>query len=263
MKEIFTLWSNTRMVVLVAVSAACYVAVLLPFKVAVIIPGLTEIRPGAAIPILFSFLFGPAAAFGSGFGNLIADMLGGMLGIGSLLGFIGNFLYGFIPYAMWRALRGTARPGEKGMADWCLVSLIILISCLAIGSVIGWGVDLLGMAPFAALGNIIVINNLLSSCVLAIPLLRLTYRRVEQGGLLWHEIMDEQPARTASRLRLGGVILLVLGTVSAMIVGNVISLGFLGLDFGAAGFGGVKGTMLLGASMTPSLLLILIGCALL
>jgi len=38
-----------------------------------------------------SFLFGPAAAFGAAFGNLIADMLGGMLGIGSLFGFVGNF----------------------------------------------------------------------------------------------------------------------------------------------------------------------------
>ena len=251
------------MVVLVAVSAACYVAVLLPFKVAVIIPGLTEIRPGAAVPILFSFLFGPAAAFGSGFGNLIADMLGGMLGIGSLLGFIGNFLYGYIPYAMWRALRGTARPGEKGISDWCLVLLIILISCLAIGSVIGWGVDLLGMAPFAALGNIIVINNMLSACILAIPLLGLTYRRVEQGGLLWHEIMDAPDQPATGRLRLVGVILVVLGTVSAMVIGNVVSLGFLGLDFGAAAFSGIKGTMLLGASMTPSLLLMLVGCALL
>jgi energy-coupling factor transport system substrate-specific component len=262
MRELFELWKHTRMVVFVAVSAACYVAVLLPFKVAVIIPGLTEVRPGAAIPVLFSFLFGPAAAFGAGFGNLIADMLGGMLGIGSLFGFLGNFLYGFIPYALWRAFRGYARPGAKGLTDWMLVSAIILVSCLAIGAVIGWGVDLLGLAPFAALGNIIALNNLLSSCVLAIPLLALTYGRVEQGGLLWHEIMEET-GRGATRYRILGAVLLVLGTVSAMIIGNVISLGYLDVAFGAAGFMGVKGTSFLAAGMLPPLILLLAGCLLL
>jgi len=250
------------MVVLTAVSAACYVAVVLPFKVAVIIPGLTEVRPGAAIPVLFSFLFGPAAAFGAAFGNLIADMLGGMLGIGSLFGFVGNFLYGYIPYAMWRALRGTTPPGVKGIADWFLIAAIILVSCMAIATVIGWGVDLLGLAPFAALGNTILINNLLSSCVLAIPLLALTYRRVEHAGLLWHEIMEET-VQAKSGLRRIGVVLLVVGTVSGIIIGNVISLGFISTGFAADGLVGAGSSALLGLGMIPSVALIFLACALL
>jgi energy-coupling factor transport system substrate-specific component len=262
MRDIIALWKYTRMVVLVAVSAACYVAVLLPFKVAVIIPGLTEVRPGAAVPVLLSFLFGPAAAFGAGFGNVIADMLGGMLGIGSLFGFIGNFLYGFIPYALWRAWRGTACPGEKGLSDWVFISAITMVGCLAIAAVIGWGADFLGLAPFAALGNVIFINNFISSLALAIPLLALTYRRVEQGGLLWHEIMEVSP-NDLSRVRLVGSVLLILGAVSAMLVGNAISLGLLGVDFGAAGFAGIRGTSFLALGMTPPILLIFAGCALL
>lgn len=250
------------MVVLTAVSAACYVAVVLPFKVAVIIPGLTEVRPGAAIPVLFSFLFGPAAAFGAAFGNLIADMLGGMLGIGSLFGLVGNFLYGYIPYSMWRALRGTTPPGAKGVADWLLIAVIILVSCMAIATVIGWGVDLLGLAPFAALGNTILLNNLLSSCVLAIPLLALTYRRVEHAGLLWHEIMEETVA-DKSRWRRIGVVLLAAGTVSGIIIGNVISLGFIGTGFAADGLVGAGSSTLLGLGMLPSIALIFLACALL
>ncbi len=76
MKEIFTMWKNTRMVVLVSVSAAVYAAVLIPFKVATIIPGFTEIRPAMVLPIIFSFLFGPAGAWGAAFGNLIGDFFG-------------------------------------------------------------------------------------------------------------------------------------------------------------------------------------------
>ncbi|HAA03234.1 MAG TPA: hypothetical protein DCE18_07670 [Syntrophobacteraceae bacterium] len=262
MKEIINQWKHTRMVVLTAVSAACYVAIVLPFKVAVIIPGLTEVRPGAAIPILFSFLFGPAAAFGAAFGNLIADMLGGMLGVGSLFGFAGNFLYGYIPYALWRALRGTAPPGGKGVADWFLISAIILVSCMAIATVIGWGVDLLGLAPFAALGNTILLNNLLSSCILAMPLLALTYRRVEHAGLLWHEIMEET-LESRNRMRLTGVVLLVVGTVTGIIIGNVISLGFVGTGFAADGLVGSRSSALMGFGLIPSIALILLACALL
>jgi energy-coupling factor transport system substrate-specific component len=261
-REVLALWKNTRMVVLVAVSAACYVAVLLPFKVAVIIPGLTEIRPGAAVPVLLSFLFGPAAAFGAGIGNVIADILGGMVGPGSIFGFLGNFLYAYLPYALWRALRGTARPGKKGSRDWVLVGAIIFVSCLTIGTIVGWGVDLLGLAPFAALGNVIVINNLIASFVLAMPLLALTYRRVEQAGLLWHEIMElEEPARRGYRIL--GVVLVALGSVLAILAANLISFGFLDARFGAAGFSGVRGTLLMGAGVVPFILILLFGCALL
>jgi energy-coupling factor transport system substrate-specific component len=52
MKELFTMWKYTRMVVLTAVSAAVYAAVLVPFKPIPIIPGFTEIRPANVLPIV-------------------------------------------------------------------------------------------------------------------------------------------------------------------------------------------------------------------
>jgi energy-coupling factor transport system substrate-specific component len=250
------------MVVLTALSAALYVAALLPFKVAVIIPGLTEVRPGAAVPILLSFLFGPAAAFGSGFGNLIADVLGGMFGPASVFGFIGNFLYGYVPYSLWRAIRGAARPGEKGAADWALIIAIVIISCLTVSVFIGWGVDLLGLAPFAALGNIIFINNLITSLALAIPLLALTYARIEKAGLIWNSIMDESDMG-AGRWRKAGFVIVTAASIAAMIVGDAVSLGFLNVGFGAAGFGGAKGALAVSGGMAPFIFAILIGCALL
>ena len=45
MREAITMWKYTRMVVLVALTAAMYAAVLLPFKLLPIIPGFTELRP--------------------------------------------------------------------------------------------------------------------------------------------------------------------------------------------------------------------------
>ena len=140
MRELITVWGNTRQLVLISVTAALYAAILIPFKVAIpLVPGLTEVRPANVIPIVCSLLFGPAAAWGSAIGNLVGDLYGGTFGPGSFFGFIGNFLYGYIPYRLWRAIGG----GEPLFARWPLVLryfLVALVASVACGVVIGWGV---------------------------------------------------------------------------------------------------------------------------
>jgi energy-coupling factor transport system substrate-specific component len=89
-KEIFTMWRHTQMVVLVALSAAIYAAFLIVTQGFVIIPGFTNLRPGNVFPFVFGVLFGPAGAWGAAIGNLINDFFG-TLGLGSIAGFVGNF----------------------------------------------------------------------------------------------------------------------------------------------------------------------------
>ena len=61
MKEVFTMWKNTRMIILVALSAAIYAAFLIVFKGGIpIVPGITEVRPANVFPPVFGLLFGPA-----------------------------------------------------------------------------------------------------------------------------------------------------------------------------------------------------------
>src|SRR5260370_4657011 len=100
MSELRLMWRNTRMVVLCAISAALYAAVLVPFKVVPLIPGVTELRPANAIPIVCSFLFGPAAAWGSAIGNMIGDFFGGG-SPGGIFGFFAHLSYGWVPYKVW------------------------------------------------------------------------------------------------------------------------------------------------------------------
>jgi len=284
MRELFQVWGNTRMVVLTAICAAAYVAILVPFKAFTLIPGFTEIRPAAAIPVALSFLFGPAAAWGSAFGNLIGDVLGGTLGPGDLPGFAGNFLYGYLPYAVWRAFMGHAHPLASGVKGWIAYALAVATACLACGSVIGWGVDLMGLVPFAALGVIIVVNNLIVSAAIASVLVALLYGRVRDWGLLYFQIMEEERdeppeetsppgpsegAKTAGRFAGArnvarfGAVLCIAGALAAFFAGLAIS-GGLHTGFGATAFaGGAKGTTTLAAGMAPGLTMMLIGAALL
>ena len=186
--DLYGVWRDTRQLVLAAQIAAIYAAVLIPFKVGIpIIPGFLELRPANAIPVVASLLFGPAAAWGAAFGNLIGDLFG-TLGPGSLFGLLGNFLYGYVPYRLWGRLGplSSGRPPEPRSPRQILeYALICILASLACAGTIGWGLDVMGLLPFQVLAPAIFINNMLMASVLGPPLLLFLYPRVVRWGLLY------------------------------------------------------------------------------
>ncbi|MCX7047905.1 MAG: QueT transporter family protein [Candidatus Sumerlaeota bacterium] len=279
MMELFTLWRNTRMIVLVAVSAAAYAAILLPFKGFALIPGLIEMRPGAAIPIVMSFLFGPAAAWGSAFGNLIGDVLGSTLSPGSVFGFAGNFIYGYLPYALWRALMGQASPVASGRKGGLVFAMILGVVCLAIASVIGWGLDLLKLAPFRPAGIMIAANNLIACATISTILISLLYARIHNWGILYFQILDEEPgelphefpgqsAEAAGAARIGEAAKRNPPRGKIKLLGAVLCINGALLSFGCGAFPsffgcGATGAFSVELGMLPGLLMLLGGAALL
>jgi energy-coupling factor transport system substrate-specific component len=230
LKETITMWKHTRMVVLTALTAALYAAILIPFKPIPIIPGVTELRPGNVIPFVFGILFGPAGAWGSAIGNLIADFFG-TLGPGSFFGFIGNFFLGLTAYKMWNALgRGKEEQMSRITAKFAVkLVLSALTSSAVCALIIAWGLDLLGMVPFAFLGSVIMVNNSLVTLILGPPLLFLLHGRVKRWGLLWVEILDRKEI-PLHFLPLPGVILMVMGALGGLGVGFGLSTGLYGAE---------------------------------
>ncbi len=298
------------MIVLTAVSAAVYAAVLIPFKVAFpIVPGFTEIRPANVLPIICSLMFGPAAAWGAAIGNTIADFFG-TLGLGTLFGFVGNFLYGYIPYKMWQSLSKGEPIVKSRRSTWvsavialiiCLIIhlcytqfmktnpigniilyiiamllilflpvflvlrflsaryfILILSASLACGVVIGWGVHILGLVPFPALGNIISLNNLIISLILGPILLPILYPVVKRMGLLYTDVMEESEL---SKARVWGSVLMIVAVVGGLIVGNWVGIGGYKLGVLAKGFGPVLGQAGLGLGLLPFIILIFVAAA--
>lgn len=223
MREAVAIWRNTRLVVLTAVSASLYAALLIPFKVLPLIPGVTELRPANAVPVVCSFLFGPAGAWGAAIGNLIGDFFGG-LGPGDLFGFAGNFLYGFIPYAAWRAL-GGGDPLPRSLRQWVGFVAVVALAAAACALVVGWGLHTLGYVPFAVLGNIVFFNNFVMAMVLSPPLLLAVYPRVKQAGLRYDDLVLASEAPRPSARRILGLAAVVAGTVGGFVVGNLLSTG--------------------------------------
>ncbi len=261
MREVVTMWRHTKMVVLVALTAGVYAAILIPLKGIPLIPGFTEIRPANVVPVVFSLLFGPAGAWGSAFGNLIGDFFG-TLGLGSIFGFIGNFFYGLVPYKIWGKM-GPLSPGKaldarsgRHLLEYLLVALLASAACALI---ISWGVDLFGLVPFGVLAPIITLNNFIAAAVLGPFLLWLMYPRAMRWDILWTEILEPDEISRVAHPWIG-VVLMWLGGIGGLVVGVAVSTGAhaalpFHLGTGTTGLGVVVGVF-------PFLVLFILGCLL-
>jgi energy-coupling factor transport system substrate-specific component len=182
MKDIFAVWGSTRQIVIISLTAAVYAGMLIPFKAIPIVPGLTELRPANVIPVLFGILFGPAAAWGSAIGNLIADFFG-TLSPASAFGFVGNFFFSYTACKLWHLLiKDTVIMNVRQTGIFIGISIAASLVCAL---VVGVGVQILGMAPFTVLFTIVFINNALMSSILGFILIKLLYKRIERTGLLY------------------------------------------------------------------------------
>jgi energy-coupling factor transport system substrate-specific component len=227
MRELLTMWRNTRMIVLTALIAAVYAAILIPFKAIPIVPGITEVRVGQVIPPVASLLFGPAAAWGTAFGNLIGDFVGGTFGLGSAFGFIGNFLLGAVPYMMWGRLGPLSsgqEPTMKGGKQLVEFVIVVAASGIACALTIAWGLELLGLFPFTVLGSIIAINNIIVAVILGPVLQGLLYGRVKRWGLIWSDVMEPADIGAGGIGGLGAGLMLV-GALAGWGICMAISLG--------------------------------------
>jgi len=224
MNELTQMWRNTRMVVLTAMCASFYAAVLIPFMVVPIIPGVTHFRPANALPVVCSFLFGPAAAWGAAIGNLIGDFFAG-LGPGDLFGFTGNFLYALVPYRLWRACR-MGDPVPQTAGAWALFVVVVVTGAGLCAATVGFGLQLLGFVPFVVLANVVLVNNMTTSLVLAPLLLAVIHPRVRRVRLLYGDVIGVPPPAPLGR-RVLGVVLTIGGTIAALAGGNLAAAGWI------------------------------------
>jgi len=261
MKEVVKMWGNTRMIILTALSAAIYAAFLIMFKGGIVlVPGITEIRPANVFPPVFGLLFGPAGAWGAAIGNLIGDIFGGTMGIGSIFGFFGNFFLGFIPYKMWGATFGLV--SKKDMSpttnSWKKIlafEIVALVASAACAIVIAWYLDLAQIVPFAFLAITITVNNFAASVVLGPILLSLFYPRIKRWNLLWTDIMDKEDVSKGFAINLGSI-LMIVGSLGGLIIGILVAIGVAGQEL--YGFAGLSGQVAVWAAVLPFIILILI-----
>jgi energy-coupling factor transport system substrate-specific component len=212
MREMFTMWRHTNMVVLTALSAAIYAALLIPFQSIPIIPGHVSLRVADIVPMALALLFGPAGAWGSAIGNLIGDFFG-TLSPGAIGGFVSQLFAGLITYKLWGALgqrrKDYAIDVNSGHRLTRFVAIAVTKSLWQPLMLTFWVALVLRLVPAKPYSVAVIASGLVMSLIGGPIILRILAPRIKKWGLLWTEIMEPEEVSKGFYPKVG--IVLVVG----------------------------------------------------
>jgi energy-coupling factor transport system substrate-specific component len=224
MLPLIAMWKNTRMIVLVAVTAAIYATAEVVFSSVspVIIPGVVEFKVSDLLTMLLGILFGPAGAWGVAIGNVFGDAFTGNLAVGSIFGFLSTFAVAYIGYTMWWRLGddavGDGRPKPRLVVAYLAIGVVAAVVAAII---LAWGLDLLGIAPFKVISDALVGNFIFGNWLGAI-IFFLVYPRFQKMHLTWTSIMAVEPATWKSINFLTGVAVVTAASFAGWILGAFV-----------------------------------------
>lgn len=216
-------------------SAIVYAGCLASTAGITLVEGLSWLRPGNAMAPLLGYIFGIPGCLGVGLGNMLADSFSGYYSVGSVGGFVGNFMLAYIPHKVL---------GDPPLADRREVlsySLFVgLGSTFVSAYVIAGSLDVIWSAGFASaipviggvapavqplseealwdgLFRVIATNNLAMS-FLAGVLIVVSFRYFSERGLFWR---DRIGLLKSANTRRKFVAFLILGIVLSYVAYNV------------------------------------------
>jgi energy-coupling factor transport system substrate-specific component len=176
-------------VAVAALSAAIYGGSLAATGGLPIIPGFTWLRPGNSLAPLFGILFGIPGALGTSIGNFIADALTGYLSIGSIGGFIGNFIIAYIPYKL---MTDHSFRTPRSIIEYYIWGAVV--SSVYCSLYISWWLD--ALEPVIGLPRLLVwgwfapwviFNNAIVTSTITPILGYLLYPPIKMRGLYWKD----------------------------------------------------------------------------
>jgi energy-coupling factor transport system substrate-specific component len=170
LQEILSPFRQKKTLLQIGLCALVFIGMAVPFKVMVLIEGLTEVRPVNAVPVVAGLLFGPAGAWGCAAGNLIADLFG-TFSKGSVLGFIGNFIAAYLPYKLWHMFKKGEAPNAKSFKNIGIYVFISAVGALSTAILIACGLDVFFGLWSPQLFAIICLNDFLFPLFLGLPVL--------------------------------------------------------------------------------------------
>jgi energy-coupling factor transport system substrate-specific component len=193
----------------VAIVAALFGGGLAIFAGVVFVPGIAYLRPAQAFTTVFGILFGVPGALGSAVGNFIGDIFAGTLTLGSVAGFIGNFMSAYIPY---RIVYSARRADLNSIGDVLLYIWAVVAGAFVIAFYIPWWLAVLNIIPpvvawTGVFGNI-WLNGLVTPWILGFILLKILFPYVKRWNMYWADAehapaelrrVDAQPSPAISR----------------------------------------------------------------
>ena len=126
MHELLSVWTEKKGLKLIAANALVYALLRIPFNQLQWVVAGIPVRPAAAIPVVCGILFGPAAAWGLGIGNIAGDFFGSWSQM-SIVGFFINMAYPYLAYRLWHSLvkRREAYLDQYMMFSFWFVTIVV------------------------------------------------------------------------------------------------------------------------------------------
>ena len=112
-----------------------YLVMAIPFRVMVVIPGFTEIRPVQMLKPVYGVFFGIPGCFAFAVGNLIGDLLSDSLKWSSITGFVANFAGPFVFWLFWSRLSKASfslRTGKDLLKQFAVTAVSAALEALLI-----------------------------------------------------------------------------------------------------------------------------------
>ncbi|MDR0913010.1 MAG: SpoIIE family protein phosphatase [Methanobrevibacter sp.] len=139
-----------------------FVLLELPFQEFLAIAPGTQIRPAAALPIVFGLLFGPYGAFGVATGNLLCDYIDGSSIETMIIGFLVQFLFGYMFYKFWYTFKisdGDNLPRLNSVNNLIKYVVILFFVSLLTTGLLGFLLDFSNIANFISFTTLVIQFN--------------------------------------------------------------------------------------------------------
>ncbi len=189
MHELAGVFFDRKGLAWIAVTAFFSVLVLVPFnQVPLEIAGIT-LRPEAVLPAVCGILWGPAAAWGLGFGNIAGDYFGGSWSFMSIFGFIINVLYPYLAYRLWHAMMRShaMRLDLYGIGSFWATTLVTTFASMLLLAACG---TIFFMRPFLSKFTGYFGNNILWAMLAGPVLLALIFQPAIRNRLVYGREWD-------------------------------------------------------------------------
>jgi hypothetical protein len=188
---LFAMWSRPRLVAWFFISMLLGIVVRLPFIRLQILPNYLDFHPGFVLVPLGGVFFGPAGAWGALAASVLGDKLLGQWSALALFRGLGFFFAAWSTQKLWDfSFHGDDAPVPA--ATWSHTLRFIVAtwpgSCIA-AAWTAFGSEVLRLYPFTYVVSLLMLNNMLYSTILGLPLYRIMAREWNQHFGTWRDAL--------------------------------------------------------------------------
>jgi energy-coupling factor transport system substrate-specific component len=226
MFDFISMWKNPKMIAFTFMTALLYIALLYPFHGLNFFGGSVDFgRMAIGIPVAFSFLFGPAAAWGAAIGNLLYGVATSPapFEITDAFGFFGNFLIGYIPYKLWAGIT-SEKPDLRSVKKPALFIGTAVMASTICGLLIAGALLWQKQLPFVMTFIIITTTNALWAIVVGSIVLASSYGFISQRKLLYTDILGIKAQPSWIKVRAIAVLVFAITAVLCVVLPGLFTL---------------------------------------